>query len=291
MPRPVPIHVLFLAVFAAASVRSDGADPVAVDQREFQDSINGCAPASVMNLIRFGGEEFIPVEKGLVGATEGVKMRFLVDRYFRGRPSVVFPGQTRWGVHGIEATDLAAGIGELFKEHEVAPCGSTYLDREADESEGQHLARVYRLIRESIDAGVPPILNLRSIYVKRREENGGEPLWEPAMSHFVVVLATRGQPSETGFELEILDPFKARRSVIYLHREANGRDFRAPKNVAGSVAWLEGRPFLQVLAPDVPTLRPADVEWSERYLVFANHLIGRFGVFTLVPASSGKPVD
>jgi len=31
-----------------------------------------------------------------------------------------------------------------------------------------------------------------------------------------------------------------------------------------------------VLAPGVPTLRPANLEWHERYLVVANYLIGRF---------------
>jgi hypothetical protein len=127
--------------------------------------------------------------------------------------------------------------------------------------------------------------------VKRREENGGDPLWEPGVSHFVLVLAMRGEPSETGVELEVLDPWRANRTVVYLHREANGRDFRALKGVAGSGDWLGGRPFLQILAPGVPTLRPADVEWSGRYVVVANHLIGRFGVFSLVPPRSGPPTD
>ena len=283
MSRPLTTFLLALVLHVtgidAGSLRAGPA----VDQREFPDSANGCAPATVLNLVRFGGEEFLPLEKGLVGATDGVKMRFLVDRYFRGRPSAVFPGESRWGVHGVEATDLAAGLREWFEEHGVAPCGATYLDRKTDEGEVEHLKRVGVLVRESIAAGFPPILNLRSFHVKRREENSGDPLWEPGLSHYVLVRAMRGDPSETGFELEILDPWKAHRSSIYLHREANGRDFRALKGVSGSGDWLDGRPFLQVLAPEVATLRPADVEWSGRYVVVANHLIGRFGVFSLVP--------
>lgn len=284
---------MFLLVLVShATVISGGPVPAgpAVDQRDFPDSANGCAPATVLNLLRFGGGEFLRLEKTLVGANGAVKMRFFVDRFLRGRPSAVFPGQPRWGVHGVEATDLAAGLREWFEEHGVAPCGDAYLDREKDEGEVDHLQRVRRLVGESIAAGFPPILNLRSFHVKRREENGGDPRWEPGVSHYVLVLAIRGDPSETGFELEILDPWKAHRSSIYLHREANGRDFLALKGVSGSGKWLDGRPFLQVLAPEVSTLRPADVEWSGRYVVVANHLIGRFGVFSLVPPSLASPL-
>ncbi len=286
MCRQQTIPLVALVSLAASIIGDRCLAGPAVDQRDFPDSANGCAPATVLNLLRFGGEEFVPVEKGLVGASDAVKMRFLVDRYLRGRPSAVFAGQPRWGAHGVEATDLAAGLRELFEEHGAAACGATYLDRETDEGEVDHLKRVCGLVRDSIAAGVHPILNLRSFHVKRREENGGDPLWEPGVSHYVLVLAIRGEPSETGVELEVLDPWKAHRTVIYLHREANGRDFRALKGVSGSGKWLGGRPFLQVLAPDVPTLRPADVEWSGRYLVVANHLIGRFGVFSLVPPRS-----
>lgn len=287
MIRVQVIVFVLLTGFATAQDGGEAGTGPAVDQRDYPDSINGCAPATVLNLLRFGGAELARAEEALVGATDGVKMRFLVDRYFRGRPSAVFPGQPRWGLHGIEATDLAAGMRELFAEHHLAPCEAAYLDREEGEDEGTHLHRVASLIRDSIQAGLPPILNLRSFYVKRREENGSEPLWEAGVSHYVLVLALRTEPSTCGVELAILDPWRARRSVVYLHREANGRDFRALKGVAESGTWLSGRPFLQVLAPDLPTLRPADVEWSERYLVVANHLIGRFGLYSPVSPESG----
>ncbi|HRQ88670.1 MAG TPA: hypothetical protein PLA50_07720, partial [Bacteroidia bacterium] len=59
--------------------------PVAVDQRDYPDSANGCGPASILNLLRFGNGDLVSVERSLVGGTDGVKMRFLVDRYFRHR--------------------------------------------------------------------------------------------------------------------------------------------------------------------------------------------------------------
>ena len=63
---------------------------------------------------------------------------------------------------------------------------------------------------------------------------------------------------------------------LFVHREANGQLFMALRGTQDSGDWLTGLPFLQVLAPDVPSLRPQNLEWSERYLVTANYLIGDF---------------
>ncbi|HRQ88669.1 MAG TPA: hypothetical protein PLA50_07715, partial [Bacteroidia bacterium] len=103
-----------------------------------------------------------------------------------------------------------------------------------------------------------------------------EPAWEPAGNHIVLVVAIRGEPSATGFEVEAIDPWKAERTTLYFHREANGQTSTVLKGSEANGSWIAGHPFLQVLAPGVPTLRPANLEWHERYLVVANYLIGRF---------------
>jgi len=267
---------LWLALAPAFAAAQDSPAPTPADQRDYADSPNGCGPATLLNLLKLGGPEYAPVLKSLVGATDGVKMRYLVDRHFRHRPSSARPGDRRWSAHGIECVDLVEGFNELLADHHLAPLAATYLDRAEDESEADHLARVHRLIEDSLAAGTPPVLSLRSFLVKRREENGGEPHWETGFHHYVLLTALRGTPSPAGFEIEAIDPWKARRTVLYLHREANGRAFRALKGNEDSGEWLKGQPFLQILAPEVPALRPANVEWSDRYLVIANHLIGRF---------------
>ncbi len=265
--------MLLLGVPAAAQ---DSPAPVPADQRDYPDSANGCAPATLLNFLTFGGSEYTPVLKSLVGATDGVRMRFLVDRYYRHRPSTGDQTRRRWGVHGIRCEDFAAGIGELLADHGLAPPSSSDLDRQGDESEAEHLSRIHGMISRSLAAETPPILNLRSFVVKRREKNGDQPHWESATSHYVLVTGIQDAPSAAGFEVSVIDPWKGRRTVLYLHREANGRAFLALKGDEETGEWLKGRPFLQVLAPEVPTLRPANLEWSDRYLVVANHLIGRF---------------
>lgn len=277
MGHRLAAFVLFLSLLAAVSgTGAEESSPPPADQRDYRDSPNGCAPATVLNLLRFGGADFGPVLEGLIGSDDGVKMRFLVDRYFRLRPSTTQPGQKRWGAHGVACEDLAVGVNEMLDEHKLPPLSAIYLDRKEGEEERDHLDRVTRLLSRSLSAGTPPILNLRSFVVKRGPENGGEPQWETGVSHFLLVTSLRGAPSSTGCELEVIDPWKGLRTVIYLHREANGRDFLALKGDFLSGTWREGQPFLQVLAPEVPTVRPANVEWPDRYLLVANHLIGRF---------------
>jgi hypothetical protein len=265
-----------LLILSFSFGRPLAADPAPADQRNYPDSANGCAPATALNLLRFGGDAYAPALNALIGSTDGVKMRFLVDRYFRHRPSTIDPSRMRWGVHGIDCRDLASGVNELLADHDLPSLASTYLDRGPDEKERDHLARIFGLIRQSLEAGTPPVMNLRTFLVKAREENGSEPEWESGVSHYVLVTAIRGEPSDTGGELEVIDPWQGRRTVIYLHREPNGRAFRALKGSEAVGEWLDGRPFLQVLAPGVPTMRPANLEWHERSLVIANHLIGRF---------------
>ena len=266
----------FPAFVSLVCCRLCASDPIPVDQRDYPDSANGCAPATTLNLLRFGGESYAPALNGLIGSTDGVKMRFLVDRYFRHRPSSIDPSRMRWGVHGLDCRDLAFGVNELLADHHLAPLAAAFLELEPEEKEPDHLARVLALIHRSLDARTPPILNLRTFLVKSREENGGKPEWETGVSHYVLVTGIRGEPSDTGGELEVIDPWQGRRAEIYLHREPNGRSFRALKGSEAEGKWLDGRPFLQVLAPGVPTMRPANLEWHERYLVIAHHLIGRF---------------
>ncbi|MEM7603231.1 MAG: hypothetical protein AAF357_17700, partial [Verrucomicrobiota bacterium] len=88
-------------------------DESIVDQRNFVDSNNGCGPASVLNCLKFSRPELRGIYDDILGSTDGVKMRLVVDRYFRHRDSVVYPEQKRWGIHGVATADLAAGMNEL----------------------------------------------------------------------------------------------------------------------------------------------------------------------------------
>ena len=265
-----------LLIFLTSLASTAEPVPAPADQRDFTDSINGCAPATILNLLKFSAPEYAAAYHGLLGADDGVKMRYVVDRYFRNRPSVAYPGQKRWGLHGIESNDLATGLNELLAESGIENLNAAYLDREEGEDEAGHLLRGRQLMAESIRQGVMPILSLRSFVVKHREENQNEPVWEAGIHHYVLIKALRGESSEVGFDLEVIDPWRGKETVVHVHREAHGQAFRALRGVEETGVWLDGKPFLQVLAHDLPSLRPQNLEWSERFVVVANFLVGRF---------------
>lgn len=247
-----------------------------VDQREYEDSANGCAPASLLNLLKFSDPEYRAVYDSYEGSTDGARIRAVVNKYFKARPSVVYPGGRRWGVHGIQGADLVTGLNELLDDHGIAGLDATYLDRGDEETRAAHIERCHQLIATSIRNGVRPILGIRSYIVRRRESNDFEPAWETGVYHNVVVHSVLRPPSYTGFELRVLEPFRGIATSAYLHREGNRQGFLALKGLEKEENWIEGEPYLQVLAPDLPTVRPRDLEWSDRIVIAATFLIGDF---------------
>jgi len=259
-------------VLAALPLRAQE-PPLPTDQRDYPDSINGCAPASVLNLLKFSDSRYRNAYDSLLGSEESVKMRYLVDRYFKGRASATYPGRKRWGLHGVDCGDLVLGLNELLGENELPPLSGSYLDRLPGENGADHLQRCRERIESSLRDGVMPLLSLRSFVVKRREKRENEPAWESAVHHYVLVTAVHDSGSPFGFDLEVIDPWEGRRTRLHLHRESHGQPFSALRGVEETGEWLSGTPFLQILAPEIATLRPKDLEWHERFIVVANFMI------------------
>lgn len=268
--------VLLASVFFA--VGDDGRPDLEgiVNQQDYEDSINGCAPASILNCLKFSKPEFHAIYDSYEGSTDGAKIRWIVNKYFKARKSIVFPDRKRWGVHGIQDADLVTGFNELLADHELPALQATYLDRGKDETRAAHIARCHELMETSIQNGVLPILGIRSYVVRRRERNDMAPAWEIGTFHNVVVHSIVRPPSYTGFEIAVLDPSRGHATTAYLFREPNRQDFSALKGIEENGDWIHGEPYLQILAPDLPTTRPQDLEWSDRIVIAATFLIGDF---------------
>ncbi len=178
------------------------------------------------------------------------------------------------------SADLVEGLNELLVENKITKLGASYLDRKEGESDAVFIVRIHKWMSQSIEGGVPPILSLRSFVVRQREENDLKPGWESANHHYVLVTALPEKlgesPSANGFEASIIDPNGATQQKISIHLESNGQAFRALKGLDLNDQWLDGRSFLLVEAPKIRSIRPANLKWSERFIVTANFLIGDF---------------
>jgi len=272
--RRVSVALLILWPLIPLVAQTD--PPRGVDQHDFPDSVNGCGPAAVLTLLRLSRPEHREVAASLLGGNDGVRMRFFTDRFLKGKPSLDHPGETRWGVHGVGDRDLAAGLNGLLAEQGHPSLSLSWLDRLENESAADHLRRVESLIADSLENGVTPILGLRSYVVRHRERRDYEPHWEVGVFHYVVVTELPGSPLEETFAASLLDPWGGRPTQILVHREPNGQNHSALRGTEANGNWLSGRPFLQVLAPDLPSIAPRDLKESDRIIVTAASLIGDF---------------
>ena len=288
MSNPVTLAVFLIGLASPAGFTQSQEDssiikvPIArdalVSQQLYPDSINGCAPASLLNALKFGDPKCVQSYRDILGQTDATKLRYIIDRYFRTRPSLVSKGEMRWGFHGVFVRDFEAAANDLLREKNLKPCRSEFLDRNEKETSGEHLSRIHHWMKKSLQSGFPPILSLRSFLVKRRQENNNDPKWEIGYHHFVLVhsLPEKLPQGASGFEAAAADPNGPRLGNIYIHLEPNGQPFSALKGNEIRGRWLSGRPFLLVAAPGMTSLRPANLEWSERFIVTVNFLTGRF---------------
>lgn len=271
--KPIRIAGFLLGMFVTGTAAGQGND--IVDQRDFGSSNNACGPASILNCLKFSRPEMQEVYGKLTGGSDGMKMRFVVDRYLKLRDSSVYPGQRRWGVHGVASEDLVAGMNELLAAHGAGELAATYLDRQEGEASLDFARRIHRLMQTSLERGVTPILSLRAFYVRDQEESGHEPAWETGPHHNVVVTAAGDFAAGSGFLLTALDPWEGREIAIFVYREG-AQSFRALKGIEAGGVWRDGRSFLVAAAPEAVSLQPRTLAWHERFLIVANFLIGDF---------------
>lgn len=263
----------------AAAVAMDLAIPVdagrLLNQHLFADGEAACGPAAVANCLRQGTPPMAAVWDNLVGGDDATRLRFLIDRWFRNRPSAAFPGKKRLSHDGVLEEDLADACREIWTEAGLpAPTGG-YLDRRVGEKSPEFLARVHGLIAGSLRDGQAPILSLKTYIARRLKRMDDELAWELAQHHWVVVTGVRRElrPTDLGFALELIDPDGGRPSSAYVYAETR-QDFNALKGTEARGHWLRGRPFLLVEAPGVLALRPKEADWPDRVIVVANFLLG-----------------
>ncbi len=254
--------------------------PLIIDQHIYPDSNYACGPASIFNLLQFGPESYQKARLSLVGANKTTRFRFLIERYFRNQKSVVNSTAKRWNIYGVKSADLANGLNDLLKENKIPPLKASYLDKKDGESDALFLKRIHEWMSHSVSRGVPPILSLKSYMVRRRKENNFQPGWEAERHHYVVVTSLPKKlsdaPPSRGFEAIVIDSNGAIQRPVFIHLESNAQAFRALKGDETDDQWLDGRPYLLVEASQIRAMRPADMKWSDRFIVVANFLIGDF---------------
>ncbi|HVJ66849.1 MAG TPA: hypothetical protein VM510_02630, partial [Caulifigura sp.] len=194
--------VVIVAAVAAADDRS-GKSGAAIIKQESIGSM-ACAPCAVLNMAANGSEDLKRCAFALPGNAPEQRVQSLIEQYC-SKPSVVYSDKrTRYTAkHGIAPEELADVVNDFLDSKADVQVAGSYLDRLKNEPAEKHLRRIWSLFRKSLDAGVPPIIEIRSFAAR---PSGSDFKWEGLMGHFVVVteLDPIGE-GEKGFRFRFAD--------------------------------------------------------------------------------------
>jgi hypothetical protein len=283
----VPLTLMSSAAGEAEEAEDSWSVPVdralIIDQHlDPQFGMKACGPTAVMNALRFSTGKESEIFSQLVGARDAMRLRFLIDRWFGGRDSLVANGTRRYGPHGCFAPDLLAGFNEMLQEHQQQPVTGHFLDRvwreengeRIPESNAEFVRRVHELLAESLRDGLPPVISLRSFVARKHDGPASTIRWGPARAHYVVVTSVPKKLAahDFGFRFEYIDPNGGKTGSAWVFAEQH-LSFRAFRGSNGVGEWLDGTPFLLVNAPSIYSVQPKKAEWSERTIVTLDYAV------------------
>lgn len=265
--------VLALLLKPIGVSRPDDAEPAKHRPIVAQGSIgvNACGPCALYNALVWGSDDLHRLAKELPGDGAAERIKAVIRKY-GAKPS---EEHARYSdADGITWIDHLHLTNDLFRAHGVAPVHGRYLERRDKETPVDGLRRVHKLLRASLDAGLPPIVSVRSFAALN---NGKEHLWEGLHGHWVTIVEVPKALAERekGFRFGFLDPELGTLEYGYAYAE-EARDFAATKGNNEKWVWLSNRPFLLVAAPSL-RLHTQDQPWHARTTIILNYAIYRTG--------------
>ena len=277
------VWILFAA--AGSSVLAEEFTKVEVDagkivkQQLYGDSSVACGPTSMINVLRFGTPEMRQTYASLVGSDDRARLRYVIDRYFKNKQSVIYPREKRFGHHGVFPADLGSAFNDLLREHQLKEVAWQETDRDESENDRDFLERVHNALEQSLAGGVPPIVQLRTFAAMQEEDGSRKVVWKATNNHYLVVtrVPSRLRKEDMGFVFDAVDPNGGRLVSGYVYGEGQ-QPFRAERAATDprDPEWLSGRPFLLVAVPGATSLRPSKAIWRDRVIVTLSAVVGRY---------------
>jgi len=269
--------LIFSASLVLAMEPSTGlrAQDLVVSQQELGRM--ACGPCAIYHSLANGGDDLKKIAKGLHGETAEERIRAIIKDY-GSRPSKVYPlNRHRYlPSEGVPSEDLAQMMSECLTENGSTKAVGIYPNREKNETGENHLRRVHQLLKKSLEAGVPPIVEFRSFAARAV---GEKYKWFGLMGHFVVILDVAPVLPEghKGFTFKYADSYTGKVEHGFLHLEGTS-DFSATRKLSVSDngtetwEWVTDYPYLKVTAPSLRLLEGKE-PWHARTMVVLRYLI------------------
>lgn len=246
------------------------AEPSVLNQNFVHE--NGCGPCALINQLQFGTEAEQTVFQKLEGKTAAAKAKGIIKRYGQRRSPTLRDGRAIFRTEGMTWEDVTRLANWVRGDRGLPKLSETYLDRQKNEPLSDHLRRVHKTLKKSLDAGVKPIISFRSFTPKFYEETD-QWIWDPLMAHFVTIIEIQNDiiEHEKGFRFRFADSATGNVETGYAHL-SEARNFVAIKGHQRAWKWVKQRPFLLVNAPSL-RLRTQEQKWFVRTIITLNHAV------------------
>jgi len=250
---------------------ASGSGPIVMQETV---GVNSCGPCALFHCLAWGDKKLQSVLSKLDAMEPPAQVEALIENYL-STPSEAYAGKrARYeATSGITWIDLAYGVDDLCAEHKLPPVESGYLDLHDGETLSKHVRRVHASFRDSLSAGFPPLLSIRSFLVDQQD---GKFTWRGVAGHGVAVVEVQPElgDEELGFRIGFVDSDTGKQLHGYAHASP-GRNFTAMKGDFEQFEWVTDRPFLLLTAPRPFVGLTQDVAWWARDLLTLDFAIRR----------------
>lgn len=249
---------------------------VAGEIKQSEVGPNTCGPcAAVHSLYRSGSQNVLD---RLSGQSKVEKAKSLIAKY-GGMASIPY-GERRTAYtkqNGATDVDMRAMVNRLLQDANEKEVVGTFLVREDEESEVEFVARVQRMVSESIGAGFHPLLSVRALAAEF-DEKRDKPVWNSKGGHWIAIHDV--QPlSKTEFVFRFSDSIAGEElaGIAYLEQSRPAVvpiTFTVDDDGKEVWNWIPNKKTLTIVSPGMP-LGTKNAEWHERTLICARYLILR----------------
>lgn len=238
---------------------TSGSQNVVISQIDIGN--NACAPCAIYNSLANGSPECRAVCLKLVGDRPEDRIRNLISSYGL-KPSESYSAtRLRYtDENGMSADDQLLFFNEILSDSGLPNAAASYLDRKKDEPSSSHLRRVHSMFVESLDAGMPPIVEFRSFAARPpglvEKLRGGGHKWHGLAGHSVALVEIQPElrDDDSGFWCRYADSASGQVESAFVHVE-QVRDFVATKQFTVTDKgeevwdWVSDYPYLLITAP------------------------------------------
>ena len=239
-------------------------------------SPTACAPAAILNALRFGNKDLQSFYSKIEGDDAKQKLNSIIKKFGQKNShveanSVLFDDKV-----GMKADDILPFFNHVLGDFNHEPVQGLYFDRLSGESTNDHLKRIHRLLVHSIKNGCPPVISIRS-FAAQFDQNDNKFKWQGVSAHVIVITKVPANLDsfQKGFSFTFIEPDSGSLCEGYLHIEEI-RGFAAIKGSGETnFAWLADSPFLLITGPNL-NLSSNRQDWFCRTFITFNYGVGKF---------------